>query len=163
MDTLKVNTWQNASGTLMSMPFKFTSVSIPSSSGAASLGYVSSLAGYTTSNTANLHSFIYTPYSATSNIMWMLTMDADRTGAGSQEHFCVFVDNVCYSNSYLYPRNQGNEPFQYIQSGTFTNSSTANKTFAIRGGSGGGWTQYIGSSPVDNAFANTMLIWEYPR
>jgi hypothetical protein len=163
MDILKVNTWQNASGALMSMPFKFTAVAIPSSSASASLGYVSSLAGFTTSNTANLHSFNYTPYSATSNIMWMMTIDCDRNGSGNAEHVCMFVDNVCYSSSYLYPRNSGNEPYQHIQSGTYTNSSTANKTFAIRGASGAGWTQSIGASPNDNALANCVLIWEYPR
>jgi hypothetical protein len=37
MDKLKVNTWQNVNGNLMQMPYKFTYVSIPSSTGSIQL------------------------------------------------------------------------------------------------------------------------------
>lgn len=161
---LKVDKWQSTSGVLFTPPVKFQYVNIPYSSGNASLGYVTSLSGYTTANTGQIYSFTYTPALATSTIMWMFICDMDASSNGSQKHLCVFVDGVCYSNGYLYARNSGNEPQQFNQSGSYTNSSTTAKTFSIRTGSGGNWTNYLGQSiNQGNPMANAILIFEYPR
>lgn len=164
MDSLIVNNWKSSSGTLYAAPLQFQYVNIPYSTGSATLGYTSTLAGYTTSNTALLYSFTFTPVSTSSYIMWMMAIDCDRSNNTAQEHICMFINGTPYSSSYLYPRNSGNEPYQHIQSGTYTNSSTAAKTFAIQGASGLAWTQYIGkSSGTGNQMSNCILIFEYPR
>ena len=163
MDVLKVNSWQNISGSTMQAPLKFEYYDIPyTTASVATTGYISSLSGYTTSNTTAMWGFNYSPVSSSSYIMWMLTTDIDRDTNGYQEHLCVFVDNVCYSSSFLYPRTSGNEPCLHHQSGTYTNSNTSTKSIYIRGARGNGGTMYLGKA-MNNAQARTMLIWEYPQ
>ena len=97
--------------------------------------------------------------------MWMATLGVDRTTNTTQEHICIFIGSTCYSSSYLYPRNQGNEPYTHIQSGSYTNSSTSTIQLNIRQARAAGGTTYIGksSSTADNQMANYVLIFEYPR
>jgi len=166
MDNLVVNTWQSANGTTYSAPLQMQIVNIPYSAAAGvSLGAsVTSLSGYTTSNTSLLYSFTFTPVSASSYIMFWTTMDCDRNNNVNTEHLCVFVDNVCYASGYLYPRVSGAEPHQYNMSGTVTNSATTSRTFSIRCANGGTWTQSIGSWNGNGALiGNTIAIMEYQR
>jgi hypothetical protein len=164
LEALTVNTWTNTLGVMQVVPLNFQYVTIPYSSGSATLGYISNLSGYTTSNTALMYSFTYQPVSASSNIFYSMLIDVDRSSNPGQEHLIMFVDNVPYSSSYRYPRNSGNEPQQFNQSGTVINSSLNARTFAIGCANGSGWTQYIGKSiSGGNAQANTILIWEFPR
>jgi hypothetical protein len=163
---LKFNTWQNTSGVLQQAPIQFQYSVIPASSASATAtGYVgNTLAGYTTSNTASIYSINFTPKSTSSTIMWMATIGVDRSAANSQEHICIFIGSTCYSSSYLYPRNQGDEPYTHIQSGSYTNSSTSTIQLNIRQARGGGGTTYIGkTNGGGNQMPNYVLIFEYPR
>ena len=163
MDNLTFTNWKSSAGTLYQAPIQFQYVTIPSCSGSASLGYVSALSSYTTSNTASFYSFTFTPYSSSSYIMFMATFDGDRNNNGAQEHYAMFIDGTPYASTYLYPRTSGTESCNYIMSGTYTNSDTNTRTFNIRGANGAGWTQYLGTGSSGQIQSNNILIFEYPR
>jgi hypothetical protein len=168
MSIIKANQWitsdLNANERVAGVPLKIQQFTVPESSASFSGGYIT-LPSVNTSNTASLHSFTYTPVSSSSYINIQAFLECDRGSSPGPEHLFIFVNGVVMANSFSYPRNSGNEPWQMRgMACTYTNTSTSAVTINIRCRSGSGWTQYIGKSiNGSNTMANNIQIIEYQR
>jgi hypothetical protein len=164
MTILKATNWLDKSGNVINAPIRFSSVVVPYSTGSASsASYIGPESSYTTSNTTSLYSWTYTPVSSSSYITFIGLLYLDRSSSGSQERLCMFMNNTCMAVSYLYPRAQGHEGYNYQLLGTYTNSSTSAVTFDIRFTAN--WTVTLGGQygANDTEVARTVQIFEYQR
>jgi hypothetical protein len=170
MTILKANTWQNTSGSAIKTPIRYSTITIPASTvtPSADSNYRASESTYTTSNTTSAYSTTYTPVSNSSSVMFMMFVHCDRSGAGNVESVCLFLNNTCYAVGFLYPRNQGDEGFNYYVSTTFTNSSTSPITVDVRVTNGGGWNMQLargqwGGGQTAAGGLNVIHVFEYQR
>jgi hypothetical protein len=166
MSNIRADAWHstNPINPVYGTPIKITTITVPYSSASATLGY-KTLTEYSTSNTASLYSWTYTPARASSMIQWIAAVTMDRNNNPGQEALIMFVNNSPMSCSYLYPRNSGTEPWQNrTQSGVYLNTSTSNVTFDLRCCNASGWTNTIGSNYGNSqTMSRTVLIFEYQR
>jgi hypothetical protein len=167
MSNIRADAWHstNRINPVYGTPIKITTITVPYSSASANLGY-RTLTEYSTSNTASLYSWTYTPARASSMIQWISAVTMDRNGNTAQETQIMFVNGSPMSCSYLYPRDSGSEPWQNrTHSGVYLNTSTSNVTFDLRCSNGGGWTSYVGGNAGANnqVMSRTVLIFEYQR
>ena len=169
MSTLQANTWTTSNlygGDITAgVPIKITQVTVPYSAASGYSGGYQTFESATTGNTNQLYSFTYTPVRNSSYIHYLAFLEMDRNNNTGPEVLYVFINNVAYSNSYSYPRNSGNEPWQMRgQSGIYTNTDGSTLTFSLRARNSSGWTNSIGLTNTPNQImTNTIQIFEVQR
>jgi hypothetical protein len=165
MSIVKANSWSrsNVAGNEVTAgaPIKITQITVPYSSASLGTGGYQTLANSTTSNTAQLYSFTYTPAKSSSYVFFQGFFQVDRNTSAGPEAFYIFINNSPYATSYSYPRVAGHEPWQSRGlSGVFNNTTGSTMTFSLR--QRASWTNYIGSAiGNDQVMSNTIQIIEY--
>jgi hypothetical protein len=165
MSVLRANAWAGTNGQLLRTPVKLTTVTIPySSASQGSTTYYPQLSQWTTSNTASLYSFSYTPSLTSSYINYMAFIELDRSSNANTETCVIFINSVPYSCASCYPRNSGHEVYeQHLQSGQYVNTTGSTLTFDVRVSCT--WTCYAGRAGgnSDSDLARTIQIYEMQR